>query len=49
MRFRTYHVTLAPALEAYADRVIAHPAVARWIKEAEAEEEHIQKYDIYPD
>jgi len=33
-RFKTYGVTLAPALQAYADRVLAHPAVARWVREA---------------
>lgn len=27
MRFRTYSVWLPPALQAYMDRVIAHPAV----------------------
>lgn len=49
MRFRTYGVWLAPALQAYVDRVIAHPAVARWISEAEAEQDRIEKYDVYPD
>ena len=39
MRFRTYQVSLAPALQAYVDRVAAHPAVARWINEALAETE----------
>jgi len=39
MRFRTYGVYLAPALQAYMERVIAHPAVARWIAEANAETE----------
>lgn len=48
MRFRTYQVSLAPALEAYANRVIAHPAVARWMREALAEEERVAKYDVYP-
>ena len=33
-RFQTYGVALAPALQAYCDRVLAHPAVARWISEA---------------
>jgi glutathione S-transferase len=37
MRFQTYGVFLAPALQAYMERVIAHPAVARWIDEAMAE------------
>src|SRR5450830_789249 len=39
MRFRTYQVSLAPALQAYVDRVVAHPAVAKWIAEALAEKE----------
>lgn len=45
MRFRTYAVSLAPALQAYADRVAAHPAVARWITESLAETEVIPKYE----
>jgi len=32
-------VSLAPALQAYCDRVAAHPAVARWIAGALAETE----------
>ena len=39
MRFKTYGVTLAPALQAYCDRMQAHPAVARWVREAMAETE----------
>src|SRR6478672_9655168 len=38
-RFKTYGVALAPALQAYCDRVLAHPAVARWVREALAEAE----------
>jgi glutathione S-transferase len=45
MRFRSYSVSLAPALQAYVDRVCEHPAVAQWIREAEAESEVILKYD----
>jgi glutathione S-transferase len=41
MRFRTYGVLLAPALQAYMERVIAHPAVARWMTEAYAETEFL--------
>jgi len=33
-RFQTYGVALAPALQAYCERVLAHPAVARWVREA---------------
>jgi glutathione S-transferase len=49
MRFRTYGVSLAPALQAYADRVAAHPAVALWIAGALAETETAPRYDTYPD
>jgi glutathione S-transferase len=49
MRFRTYGVALAPALNAYCERVLAHPAVARWISEALAETEVAAKHDIAPD
>jgi glutathione S-transferase len=49
MRFRTYGVSLAPALQAYADRVTAHPAVAQWIAGALAETESAPRYDTYPD
>ncbi|HEY0847735.1 MAG TPA: glutathione S-transferase family protein [Noviherbaspirillum sp.] len=49
MRFRTYGVWLPPALQAYVDRVTAHPAVARWIDEAVRESDRLEKYDTYPD
>ena len=49
MRFQTYGVTLAPALNAYCERVRAHPAVARWIEEALAETERSGKHDVEPD
>lgn len=39
MRFNSYRVPLAPALQAYVERVVTHPAVARWITEAQAEKE----------
>ncbi|TFW30649.1 glutathione S-transferase family protein [Duganella callida] len=45
MRFRTYGVSLAPALDAYCQRVISHPAVARWISEALAETETAPRHD----
>lgn len=48
-RFRTYGVTLAPALNAYCERVLAHPAVARWVSEALAETEMAPKHDALPD
>jgi len=45
LRFRSYGVTLAPALNAYCERVLAHPAVARWVEEAMAETETAPKHD----
>jgi len=45
MRFRSYGVSLAPALQAYADRVTAHPAVMQWIREACAETETMAWHD----
>lgn len=44
-RFRTYGVALAPALQAYCDRVLAHPAVARWVREAMLETEPTPLHD----
>lgn len=49
MRFRTYGVWLPPVLQAYVDRVVAHPAVAQWIGEAIRENDRMEKYDSYPD
>jgi glutathione S-transferase len=45
MRFKTYAVSLAPALQAYCDRMQAHPAVARWMSEALAETETAGLHD----
>jgi glutathione S-transferase len=45
MRFKTYCVSLAPALQAYCERVEAHPAVALWVKEALAEVEDMPSHD----
>jgi glutathione S-transferase len=44
-RFKTYGVVLPPALNAYCERVRAHPAVARWIAEALAETETCPQHD----
>jgi glutathione S-transferase len=44
-RFKTYGVVLAPALQAYCERVLAHPAVARWVGEALAETETADKHE----
>jgi glutathione S-transferase len=49
MRFRTYEVSLAPALQAYCERVAAHPAVAKWCAQAHAETEVIPKYENFPE
>jgi glutathione S-transferase len=49
MRFRTYAVSLTPALDAYMARVAAHPAVTQWMAEAVAETEVSPKYDACPD
>ncbi|WP_295753287.1 glutathione S-transferase family protein [Undibacterium sp.] len=46
MRFKTYNVSLAPALQAYIERVQAHPAVAEWIRDALNEADHQPKYDF---
>jgi glutathione S-transferase len=49
-RFQTYVVALAPALQAYCERVLAHPAVARWVDEAMRETERAEKHeDEMPD
>lgn len=49
MRFRTYCVALPPLLQAYCDRVTAHPAVARWLEEGLAETERAPNHDVAPD
>ena len=45
MRFKTYGVTMAPAVQAYCERMLAHPAVARWVAEALAETEVAADHD----
>jgi glutathione S-transferase len=45
LRFRTYGVALAPALQAYCDRMLAHPAVARWVAEAMQETDPTPLHD----
>jgi glutathione S-transferase len=44
-RFKTYGVSLAPALQAYCERMLAHPAIARWVREALAETESAGQHD----
>jgi glutathione S-transferase len=49
-RFRSYEVALAPALQAYCERVLAHPAVTHWVREALAETEQAPLHDAeHPD
>jgi glutathione S-transferase len=38
-RFKTYGVVLPPALAAYCERMLSHPAVAEWVEQALAETE----------
>ena len=45
-RFKTYGVALAPALQAYCDRVLAHPAVAQWVEEAMRETDPTPLHDL---
>lgn len=49
MRFLTYGVTLAPALNAYCERVLAHPAVARWVEQALAEADSAPRRSALPE
>lgn len=49
MRFNTYTVSLPPALQAYVDRMSAHPAVVKWIDGALRETERLDFLDTYPD
>ncbi|HVK93835.1 MAG TPA: glutathione S-transferase family protein [Noviherbaspirillum sp.] len=49
MRFRTYGVWLPPVVQAYTDRVVAHPAVAQWMREALDENCRMEAYDTYPE
>ncbi len=45
LRFETYAVELPPACRAYADAVLARPALREWIAAAAAETEAIAAYD----
>lgn len=44
-RFQTYGVDLPPACRAYADAVLALPAMRKWIEDAEREAEAMPQYD----
>jgi glutathione S-transferase len=47
LRFRTYEVELPPECRAYADAVLALPAMQDWIAAAEHETEVIEKFELY--
>ena len=47
LRFRTYDVELPPAGRAYADAVLALPALQEWIADAEREAESLPQFDQY--
>ena len=47
LRFRTYGVELPAASRAYADAVLALPAMHEWIAAAERETESIAKFELY--
>jgi glutathione S-transferase len=47
LRFRTYEVDLPGVARAYADAVLALPAMREWIAAAERETETIPQFDLY--
>jgi glutathione S-transferase len=47
LRFRTYEVELPPACRAYADAVLALPAMQQWIGDAERETETLAQFEPY--
>lgn len=47
LRFRTYEVELPPACRAYADAVLALPALKAWIADAEREAESLPQFEQY--
>ena len=47
LRFRTYAVPLEGAARAYADALLALPALQEWVAAAEAETERIPRFDLY--
>jgi len=47
LRFRTYQVELPPACRAYADAVLALPALGEWIDAAERETESLPQFEMY--
>jgi glutathione S-transferase len=47
LRFRTYEVELPPACRAYADAVLALPALGEWIDAAQREAETLAQFEMY--
>lgn len=47
LRFQTYEVALDGAARAYADAILALPAMQEWLADAERESESIPKFDQY--
>lgn len=47
LRFRTYAVELPPACRAYADAVLALPALQEWMRAAERETETLPQFELY--
>ena len=47
LRFRTYEVELPTVCRAYADAVLALPALKEWIRDAEREAESLPQFDQY--
>ncbi len=47
LRFRTYEVGLPPVCRAYADAMLALPALQEWIRDAERETESLPQFEQY--
>ena len=47
LRFRTYDVELPPVCRAYADTMLALPAMQDWIRDAGRETESLPQFDLY--
>ncbi len=47
LRFRTYAVELPPVCRAYADAVLALPALQQWVRDAERETESLPQFELY--
>ena len=45
-RFRTYDVALDAEADAYAERILAWPAMAEWIAAAKLEPEAIEELEV---